>query len=94
MYAAKYTQFSLYHEHSSINPIVELGKSSMCFVFSSSKWVINSSAIDHMMGDLSLFSTFLSHTTTSNSTLADGSTLFILVYGIVNPTPYSLYHLC
>ena len=70
-----------------ITAIAELGKTNTCLISSSSKWVIDSSATDHMTGNPSLFSTFQSHTSPSNVTLPDGSTSCVLGSGIVNPTP-------
>ena len=40
-----------------------------------------------MLGNPSLFSTFQSHISLSNVTLADGSTSCVLGSGTVNPTP-------
>ncbi|EOY09554.1 Uncharacterized protein TCM_024962 [Theobroma cacao] len=40
-----------------------------------------------MTGNSNLFFTFQSHTTSSNVTLADGSTFYVLGSGTINPTP-------
>ena len=66
---------------------VGLGKPNTCLIFSSSKWVIDSEAIDHMTGNSSLFTTFQPHPSTSIVTLADGSTSCIVGSGIILPTP-------
>ena len=56
----------------SITINVESGKTNTCFIFSSSTWVIDSRAIDHMTGNFSLFTTFQSHSSTCIVTLVDG----------------------
>ena len=58
----------------SITTLVESGKTNTYFISSSSTWVINSGATDHMKSNSSLFTTFQSHPSTSTVTLADGST--------------------
>jgi len=47
----------------------------------------DSGATDHMIGNSSLFSTFQSHTSTSNVTLIDGPTSCVLRSSIITPTP-------
>ena len=65
----------------------ESGKPNTCLISSSSKWVIDSGATDHMTGNSSLFSNFQSHTSTSPVTLADGSTSTVIGSGTIKPTP-------
>ena len=67
-------QKSLKSASTSITTLVESGKTNTCFISSSSTWVIDSGATDHMTCNSSLFTTFQSHPFTSNVTLADGST--------------------
>ena len=57
------------------------------FSSSSSKWVIDFGATDHMTGNSSLFSTFHSQPSTSTITLAYGSQSCVLGSGIIFPTP-------
>ncbi|XP_062103747.1 uncharacterized protein LOC133814853 [Humulus lupulus] len=63
---------SLKSSSPSVTAIADSGKSNTCLLSSSSKWVIDSGATDHMIGNSRLFSTFHSHTSTSTVTLADG----------------------
>ena len=57
-----------------ITVIAESGNPNKCLVSSSSsEWVIDSRATDHITGNSSLFSTFQSHPSSSSITLADGS---------------------
>ena len=58
------------------------GNPNTCLISSSSKWVIDSSTIDHMTG-----TTFQPHSSTSTLTLANGSTSYILRSGTIHPTP-------
>ena len=64
-----------------------LGNPNTCLISSSSKWVIDFGATDHMTGNSSLFTTFQSHSSTSIVTLADGSTSCVLGSGIIHLTP-------
>ena len=59
----EFAKFQLYQESSKpsftlIAAIAESNKPNTCLFSSSSKWVINSKATDHMTGNSSLFSTF------------------------------------
>jgi len=63
---------------SPVTAIAESGKSIICLVSSSSKWVIDSGATDHMTGNSSLLSAFQSNLTSSTITLADGSTSCVM----------------
>ncbi|XP_071900983.1 uncharacterized protein [Coffea arabica] len=90
--ADEFTKFSQYQESlkSSSTPvtaIAESGKPNTCLVSSSSKWVIDSGATNHMTGNSSLFSTFQPHTSAPTVTLADGSKSRVLGSSSVNPTP-------
>ena len=58
-----------------------------CLISSSSKWIIDSGAIDHMTGNSSLFTTFQLHSSTSIVTLADGSTSYVIGSGTIHHTP-------
>ncbi|CAH9142653.1 unnamed protein product [Cuscuta epithymum] len=87
----EYAKFICYQEslkHSSvpISVVADSGISNTCLVSSSSKWVIDSGATDHMTGNPSLFSSFHSYLPTSSVTLADGSTSPVLGSGTVVPT--------
>ena len=62
------------------------GKPNTCLISSSSKWVIDSRATYHMIGDSSLFTTFQPHPSTSTVTLADGSKSYVLGSGTIHPT--------
>ena len=86
---AKFSQYqeSLKSSSTPVTAIAESGKPNTCLVSSSSKWVIDSGATDHMTGNSSLFSTFQSHTSAPTVTLADGSKSRVLGSGSVNPTP-------
>ena len=67
-----YYQKSLKSASTSITTLAESGKidkSDTCFLSSSSAWVIDSGAIDHMTDNFSLFTMFQSHHSTSTVTL-------------------------
>ena len=53
--------------------LVESGKPDTCLMSSSSNWVINYGATDHMTCNSSLVTTFQSHPSTSTATLANES---------------------
>ena len=80
-------QKSLYYASTSIITLVESGKTHTCFISSSSTWVIDSEATDHMTSNSNLFTTFQSHSFTSTVTLADGSTSSVLGFGTIHLTP-------
>ena len=86
---AKFSQYqeSLKSSSTSITALAESGKPNTCLISSSSKWVIDSGATDHMTGNPSLFSSYQSHNSSSNVTLADGSTSCVLGSGSITPTP-------
>ena len=71
-------QKSLQSASTSINTLVESGKTNTCFISSSFTWVIDYGATDQMTGNSSLFTTFQSHPSTSTVTLVDGSTSCVL----------------
>ncbi|XP_062090704.1 retrovirus-related Pol polyprotein from transposon RE1 isoform X1 [Humulus lupulus] len=90
--ADEFAKFSRYQESlqsssPSVTAIADSGKSNACLLSTSSKWVIDSGATDHMTGNSSLFSTFQSYSPTSSVTLADGSPSSVLGSGTVTPTP-------
>ena len=78
---------SLQSASTSINTLIESGKTNICFISSSSTWVIDSGATDHMTCNSSLFTTFQSHPSTSNITLVDESTSCVLGPWTIHPTP-------
>ena len=51
-------QKSLKSASTSITTLIESSKTNTCLISSSSKWVIDFGAIDHMIGNFSLFTTF------------------------------------
>ena len=71
-------QKSLKSASTPISTLAESGKSKICFLSSSSTWVIDFEAIDYMTGNSSLFTTFQSHHATSTVILADESTSHVL----------------
>ena len=56
-------------------------------ISSSSKWVIDSGATNHMTCNSSLFTVFQPHPSTSTITLADESTSCVLRSETIHPTP-------
>ena len=81
-------QDSLRSPSTLITAIAESGNPNKCLVSSSSsEWVIDSGAIDHMTGNSSLFSTFQSQPSPSTVTLADGSHSCVLGLDTIVPTP-------
>ena len=66
---------------------LESGKTNTCFISSSSTWVIDSGATDHMIGNSSLLTTFQSHPSTFTITLAYGSTSCVLGSRTIHLTP-------
>ena len=80
-------QKSLQFASTSISTLVELGKTNTCFISSSSTWVIDSGATNHMTDNSSLFTMFQSHPSISIVTLADVSTSCVLGLGTIHPTP-------
>ena len=58
--------------------LAEPGKLDTCLMSSSSNWVIDFGATNHITGNSSLFTTFQSHPSTSTVTLADGSKSCVL----------------
>ena len=67
--------------------LAKSGKPNTCLISSSSKWVIDSGATDHMTGNSSLFTMFQPHPSTSVVTFADGSTSCVLRSGTIHLTP-------
>ncbi|KAJ9558572.1 hypothetical protein OSB04_013186 [Centaurea solstitialis] len=65
----------------------ETGNSSTCLLSSTSEWVIDSGASDHMTGNPTLFSTFDKYMSPSYVTIADGSASFVLGPGTIELTP-------
>ena len=90
------TRFYLYQKSLQYlsTPVIAIGESgnpNTCFVSSSSsEWIIDSGAIDHMTSNSSPFYTFQSQSSPSTITLADGSQSCVLGSGIVFPTPIPL----
>ena len=56
-------------------------------VSSSSKWIIDSGATDHMIGNHHLFSTYAPYANASIITIANGSNFCVIGSGSVHPTP-------
>lgn len=71
----------------SITTLAESGNT--CLISSSPKWVIDSSATDHMTGNPDIFFHFRSYTASSSVTIADGTTYNIAGAGVVQPTSSS-----
>ena len=67
--------------------LVRSSNPNTCLISSSSKWVIDFEATDHMTGNFSLFTMFQPHSSTSIVTLADGSTSCVLGSGTIHHTP-------
>ena len=80
-------QKSLKSTSTPISTLAESGKTNTCFLSSSSTWVIDSGATDHMTSNSSLFTTFQSQPTTSIVTLANGSTSCVLRSRTIHLTP-------
>ena len=91
--AAELGRFQLYQDSlrspsTPITAIAESGNPNKCLVSSSSsEWVIDSGATDHMTGNSSLFSTFQSQSSPSTVTLEDGSLSCVLGSSTIVPTP-------
>ncbi|KAH6783579.1 endonuclease V family protein [Perilla frutescens var. hirtella] len=86
-----YAKFLQHHERNSSSSgpttaLADSGKPTACVASSPTKWVIDSSAIDHMTSNPSLFSTFEPHQTLNPVTLADGSQSIVRGSGTVHPT--------
>ena len=80
-------QKSLQSTSTSISTLVESGKTNTCFISSSSIWVIDSGATDHMTSNSNLFTTFQSHSSTFTVTLVDGSTSRVIGSRTIHQTP-------
>ena len=81
------TRKSFKSASTSIFTLAELVKTNTCFLSSSSIWVIDFGATDHMTGNSSLFTTFQYYPSTSIITLADGSISCVLRSGTIHLTP-------
>jgi hypothetical protein len=89
--ANEFARFTQYQASLKSNPstIDESGKPTTCLVSSSSKWVIDSGATDHMTSDKGILSPFKSYKNNQNLpsvTLADGSTTSVIGSGTISPT--------
>ena len=80
-------QKSLKSASTSITTLTESGKTNTCFLSSSSTWVVDSEATNHMISNSSVFITFQSHPSISTITLTDGSTSCVLGSKTIHPTP-------
>ncbi|GJY95774.1 retrovirus-related pol polyprotein from transposon TNT 1-94 [Tanacetum coccineum] len=58
-----------------------------CLFLSSTKWVIDSGASDHMTGNSHIFNNFDTHASSSHVTIVDGSILQVLGSSTVNLSP-------
>ena len=91
--AAELARFQLYQDSlrspsTPITAIAESGNPNKCLVSSSSsEWVIDSRATDHMTSNSSRFSTFQSQPSPSTVTLAYGSHSCVLRSGTIVLTP-------
>ena len=83
----QYAHESLKSAPTLITMLAGSSKPNTCLISSSSKWVIDSGATDHMTGNSCLFTTFQPHPSTSIVTLADGSTSCVLKSWTIYPTP-------
>lgn len=72
---------------SPITTLVDLGKPNTCLMSSSSKWIIDFGATNHMTGSSNLFTTFQSLPSTSTITLENGSISYVFGSYTINPTP-------
>lgn len=70
----------------SITTVSKSGKLKSCLA-SSSIWIIDFGATDHMTGNFSFLYAFQSYTSSSSVTLADESATCVMGFGIANPTP-------
>ena len=92
-YRIKIEDFSLFiiKNHLSPHLLLSLHSSSQVkptrLIYSSSIWVIDSRATDHMTSNSSLFTMFQSHSSTSTVTLADRSTSCVLGSWKIYATP-------
>ena len=90
--ADEYAKFVEYQESlrtskPSVAAIAESGNPSACLLSSSSKWVIDSGATDHMTGNSKLFSILTPHASASTVTLADGSPSNVIGSGTITHSP-------
>ena len=85
--ADEYARLTKCKPFASTAAFAETGNSSKCLLSSTSKWVIDSGASDHMTGNHHLFSDFHTHSPSSHVTIADGSTPRVLGSGSINLTP-------
>jgi len=69
-----------------LQALAESGKA--CCISSYNKWVINSGAIDHMIGNPKTFSSFQSDKVPFLVTIADGSNYSIVGCGTIRPTSF------
>ncbi|KAK9063841.1 hypothetical protein SSX86_017713 [Deinandra increscens subsp. villosa] len=67
--------------------LVETGTPAQCLVSSTSKWVIDSGASEHMTGNSQLLSNFCNQAPSSHVTIADGSTPKVMGSGSATITP-------
>ena len=64
-----------------------IGNIASSFATSSSKWIIDSGATDHMTGNHHLFSSHTPYANPSSITIANGSYSRVIGSGTVEPTP-------
>ncbi|WMV18210.1 hypothetical protein MTR67_011595 [Solanum verrucosum] len=82
--ADEYAKLTKYQESMPAPALTESGNK--CLISSSSNWIIDSSATNHMTGNPNFFSKFRAHKAPSSVTIADGSSYTIEGSGTVNPT--------
>jgi len=96
----RYTQFQISQQSSpssSTATFVQTGDSTTYLSSSSTRWVIDSSTTDHMIGDSSILSSFRSSCSHSSVALADGSSVHIkgcICITLVSTYPYPLFYTC
>ncbi|KAL3537868.1 hypothetical protein ACH5RR_001234 [Cinchona calisaya] len=83
---AHFTEYQTSLKSTIPSSLNELGKLTSCLVSSSSKWVIDSGATNHMTGATGILFSFSSDTNLPSVTLADGSMTSVVGSGIANPT--------
>ncbi|KAH0729129.1 hypothetical protein KY289_000317 [Solanum tuberosum] len=82
--ADEYARLTKYQESVPASALNDSGNK--CLISSSSNWIIDSGATDHMTGNPNFFSKFRAHKVPSSVTIADGSSYTIEGSRTINPT--------